>query len=172
MVSRGRQPLVAAGIGASNQAMQQAQRRTRGLAGAERNRMIVMRAGYWIFALFELMAFVPMLSPALFARVMGIRDFHPGADYTYAMGIAATFTLGWIALVIWADRKPVERRAVMLLTAAPVLAGNLACGVYAAASGLVAPAMIVPASIVQVGLIVLFVMGYRLAGQRPARSKP
>lgn len=126
-------------------------------------RTVLMRAGFWMFAVFELTAFVPMLSPALFGKVMGIQDFHPGADYTYAMGIAATFTLGWIALVIWADRKPVERRDVMLLTAVPVLAGNILCGVYAATSGFIATAMLIPSWIVQVALVVLFGLGYRQA---------
>jgi hypothetical protein len=143
--------------------MEKVERSGRSRSDAARNRMVLVRAGYWIFAAFELLSFVPMLSPALFAKVMGIQDFHPGPEYTYAMGIAATFTLGWVALVMWAERKPAERRDVMLLTVVPVLVGNLLCGGYAATSGFVPAAMMIPGSIVQVVLIILFAFGYREA---------
>jgi hypothetical protein len=111
------------------------------------------------------MALIPMLSPTLFGKVMGIPDFHPGSAYRYAMGIAAVFTLGWILLLIWADRRPVERRGVLLLTIAPIFAGNILCGVYAASSGLIATGMMIPSWIVQAIVIVLFAFSYREAGR-------
>ncbi len=125
----------------------------------ERRQTTVLRVACWLCAIFELMAVVPMLSPALFGGVMGIRDFHPGPDYVYAMGIAAAFTLGWIGLLIWADRRPLERRGVMALTIFPVFAGNLLCGVYAAVSGFIDPAKMIPSLIAQALLIGLFAIG-------------
>lgn len=145
--------------------MQDVQHRAGGWGDATGHRMIVIRTTYWLFVVFELMSFVPMLSPDLFAKVMGISDFAPGSDYRYAMGIAAVFTLGWVALMIWADRKPVERRGVMWLTIVPVLVGNLICGIYAATSGFVATAVMVPSWIVQVILIALFAYSHHAAGE-------
>ena len=131
--------------------------------GRIQQRVTLLRVSYWVCIIFELMALVPMLSPTLFGKVMGIRDFHPGPDYTYAMGIAAVFTLGWVLLLIWADRKPRERKGVMLLTIVPVFAGNLLCGVYAASSGFIATSMMIPSWIVQIVIIVLFGVSYREA---------
>ena len=128
-------------------------------------RVALLRVSYWICAIFELMALIPMLSPTLFGKVMGIPGFHPGSDYRYAMGIAAVFTLGWILLLIWADRRPVERRGVMLLTIVPIFAGNMLAGVYAASSGFIATGMMIPSWIVQAIIIVLFAFSYREAGR-------
>lgn len=131
-------------------------------------RVNLVRTSYWVCAIFELMALVPMLLPPLFGRVMGIPDFAPGMDYTYAMGIAAVFTLGWVLLLIWADRDPVARRGVMLLTMAPVFAGNLLCGIYAASSGFIATTTMIPSWIAQAVIILLLGFSYREAGRLAA----
>lgn len=128
-------------------------------------RVNFVRVSYWICILFELMALVPMLSPALFGKIMAIPDFKPGSDYIYAMSIAAVFTLGWVLLLIWADRKPVERRGVILLTIVPVFAGNILCGIYAASSGLIATTMMIPSWIAQTVIVVLLGFSYCEAGK-------
>lgn len=124
------------------------------------DRIRFVRVSYWICIVFELMALVPMLSPALFGKIMAIPDFNPGRDYIYAMSIAAVFTLGWVLLLIWADRKPIERRGVILLTIVPVFAGNFLCGVYAASSGLIATTTMVPSWIAQVLIAALLGFSY------------
>ena len=39
------------------------------------------------------------------------------------MGIGGSLMTGWTFLLLWAVRKPIERRAVSLLTAFPVVFG-------------------------------------------------
>jgi len=39
--------------------------------------------------------------------------------------LLALFDLGWTLLLIWADRKPLERKGIMLLTAFPIITGIL-----------------------------------------------
>jgi len=39
------------------------------------------------------------------------------------MGIGGSLMAGWTLLLLWAVRKPIERRAVILLTAFPVVFG-------------------------------------------------
>lgn len=131
-----------------------------------------MRVSYWIYAAFELMALIPMLSPTLFGNVMGVPDFHPGSDYMYAMGVAAVFTLAWVLLLIWASYKPVERKGVILLTIAPVLVGNMLCGLYAASSGFVPPTTMIPSWIVQTVIIVLLGFSYREASKVDKSDAP
>ena len=41
------------------------------------------------------------------------------------MGIGGSLMTGWTLLLIWAVRKPIERRVVILLTAFPVVFGML-----------------------------------------------
>jgi hypothetical protein len=143
------------------------------LPQARRHRRVtLLRVSYWIYAAFELMALVPMLSPTLFGKLMGIPDFHPGSDYTYAMGTAAVFTLGWVLLLIWGALKPVERKGVMLLTLVPVLVGNMLCGIYAASSGFVQPTMMIPSWIVQTMIIVLFGFSYHEASRIDKSTPP
>lgn len=73
-------------------------------------------------------------------------------------------------LLLWADREPVERRGVMLLTMG-VFAGNALCGGYAAASGLVEVAVMVPSWIAQVGIILLLGFSY-LSARSLGRAHP
>jgi hypothetical protein len=70
---------------------------------------------------------------------------------------------GWTALLVWADREPVQRRGVLLLTVCPVLIGLFAAGVYAIGSGLVRPAYLAPTLAFQLGASVLFLAAYRRA---------
>jgi len=104
-----------------------------------------LRFCYWLGAIVDLAAGVQMLCPPLFAFGMGLGAFHPGADYRYAMGMGASLMFGWTALLLWADRKPIERMGVLPLTVAPVIAGlalNQAAGVSSGFISLVAAAPI------------------------------
>jgi hypothetical protein len=64
-----------------------------------------------------------MLFPKVGGALYGIKNFDPGGEYRYAMGIGASLMLGWTGLLLWADRKPLERRGVLLLTIFPVKVG-------------------------------------------------
>jgi len=46
------------------------------------------------------------------------------------MGLAGSLMLGWTLLLVWADRKLVERRGVLMITNVVVL-GLMGCGLYA-----------------------------------------
>ena len=58
---------------------------------------------------FDALILIPMLSPRIGGIAVGIPNFNPGNDYAYAMYLAASLMAGWVFLLIWADRKPVER---------------------------------------------------------------
>ena len=75
-----------------------------------------LRTAYWVGAIVDAAAGVQMLSPRLFATMMGLGDFRPGPDFSYATGMGAALMFGWTALLLWADRAPIERRSVLLLT--------------------------------------------------------
>ncbi len=106
---------------------------------------------------------IPLLAPSVAGAMLGIDHFAPNADYRYAAGLCAALMAGWTALLIWAERDPVARRGVLLLTVCPVVVGVAAAGVYAMRSGLVRPLYIAPTFAVQLGIIALFLSAYRRA---------
>ncbi len=115
-----------------------------------------LRISYWVGAIFDALVIIPMLSPRVASIAFGIPNFNPGNDYGYSMSIAAALMLGWVSLLIWADRKPVERRGVLLLTIVPVLAGLIISGAYAVTSTLISFDNVLPTWIMQGILVLLF----------------
>ncbi len=43
----------------------------------------------------------PMLIPSVGAKLFGLRRYSRGADYRYAMNLAASLMLGWTLLLLW-----------------------------------------------------------------------
>jgi hypothetical protein len=122
-----------------------------------------LRISYWVGAIVDLAAGVQMLCPPLFAFGMGLEGFHPGSDYRYAMGMGASLMFGWTALLLWADRRPIERMGVLPLTVVPVIAGmalNEAAGV---GSGFLSVAAAAPIWALQAVVSALFLVSYGVA---------
>ena len=134
-----------------------------------KKRTIILRAAYWTGAVFDALTLIPMLNSKIGARVFGLTDFVPGREYRYAMGLAATLMLGWTLLLLWADRKPLERRGILPLTIVVVF-GLAAAGAYAVAQGLVPFSRMLPTWIWQAIICGFFLGAYLQAGK--ARSAP
>jgi hypothetical protein len=117
------------------------------------------RAACLIGAIFDGLVLLPMLIPGLAAKLFGIESFLPGADYHYAMNIAASLMLGWTLLLLWAAMRPMERRGVLGLTAI-VVACLVLAGSGAVLSGFIPLANLLPVLVLQAGLSVLFLVGY------------
>ncbi len=124
-----------------------------------------LRVSYWVGAIFDALVIIPMLLPQVASIAFGIPNFNPGNDYGYAMYIAASLMLGWVSLLIWADRKPIERRGILLLTIFPVVTGLIISGVYAVTSNLISIDKMLPTWIVQGILVLLFGFSYLYANK-------
>jgi hypothetical protein len=125
-----------------------------------RKKILLLRVCYWIGAVADALSAVVMLFPRLGGSMYGMPDFNPGDDYRYAMGMGASLMLGWTFLLIWADRRPVERRGVLILTVFPVLFGLIISGIYAVATGLVPVENMVPTWIFQGVVTGLYLFSY------------
>lgn len=68
---------------------------------------------------------VALAWPELYGLLTGRPDFSPDPGQRIIFFVAASLMAGWTALLLWADRKPLERRGILLLTLLP-LAGILA----------------------------------------------
>ncbi len=85
----------------------------------------LLRFCYWLGAILDAIVGLAMVYPPFFALMEGFTSFDPGSDYLFAMGMGAPLMFGWTVLLLWADRKPVERKDVLLITVFPVVVGIL-----------------------------------------------
>ncbi|WP_324784628.1 hypothetical protein [Streptomyces sp. H51] len=124
------------------------------------NPVRLLHIAYWTGAVADGAMLVPLLVPKAAGAMLGIDRFAPGSDYRYATAVGAALMAGWTALLVWADRRPVERRGVLLLTVFPVLVGLVAAGVYAVTSGFVELPYLIPVFGFQTGACTLFGVAY------------
>jgi hypothetical protein len=123
------------------------------------NKILFLRISYWAGAILDVIAFLIMVFPPLFALNNGITSFKPGMDYRYAMGMGAPLMLGWTVLLLWADRKPMERKSILLVTFLVVL-GEVATEIFGVVTGFIAiPAMFLT-WVIQLIVSGLFIFSY------------
>lgn len=109
-----------------------------------------LKASYLVGAVADGLVGVLMLLPSR----MGETEFR------YAMGLGAALMFGWTALLIWAWRKPMERRGVLALTIFPVISGLVASAVWAALAGQIPAERGVAAAALGAVLCLLFGFSY------------
>ena len=119
-----------------------------------------LRISYWVGAVLDALYVIPMLSPKVGGALYKIENFNPGVEYKYAMAVGAALMLGWTFLLVWADRKPVERRGVLLLTIFPVKVGLDLASIYPIAYGIIAPPDMIISWVISISLYVLFIYSY------------
>ena len=96
--------------------------------------------------------------------IVGIFILIPGkmgeTEFKYPIEFAASLMFGWAFLLLWAYRKPMERKGILLLTIFPVITGILITGVVSLISGIFPIQRILPVLILEVGLMALFAFSY------------
>ena len=75
------------------------------------NKILLLRISYWI----------PALCDYLLAVLVMIPELNGAAGYSITMGMMSSAAFSWGTMLIFADRKPVERRWVLLPTMLIVL---------------------------------------------------
>ena len=118
-----------------------------------------LRASYWAGALVDLIAGLMMLFPAISIVSKPADSFSPTPAYRYAMGMGAPLMLAWTILLVWADRKPVERRGVLPITILVVL-GEVLNQIVAAKTGYITATALIPTFAIQALLTILFGFSY------------
>lgn len=96
-----------------------------------------LRISYWTAAIADFIIGLLVLIPAR----MGV------AQHVYPMGLMSAVAISWGILLISADRRPVERRWILLPTLLVVLLLGIV-GLHAGLSGLLPVIRIIPTSIV------------------------
>lgn len=105
---------------------------------------------------------------------IGILMLLPGrmgeTEFRYAMGLGASLMFGWTALLLWAYKRPMERKGVLVLTIFPAISGLMATGFWAVAAGQFPAEKIVPSSILGTAIILLMGFSYWRAKVAEKRS--
>jgi len=122
----------------------------------------LLRTAFLAGAITDAGALLPMVVPRYADLLWGVRD--ATWSYRFAMGYGASLMVGWTALLIWAYRRPLERRFVAPLTALVIL-GLILTEAVAVHSGGLEARRLIPTWCLQVLLLVLFTVAY-------ARSAP
>lgn len=86
-------------------------------------KIIFIRFTYWYGAILDLLVFLDMIISIIFEYSVSMTNVSTDVSYKYQTGTGAFLMLGWTILLIWADRKPIDRKDVLLLTAIPVVIG-------------------------------------------------
>lgn len=82
-----------------------------------------MKIVCWIGVAVDALWTLALVWPKLFAVLTGNNAMADDLSVRLIAGIAASMMAGWTVLLAWAAQNPVERRAVMLFTAIPVVTG-------------------------------------------------
>lgn len=120
---------------------------------------IWLRISYWVGAIADGIVAGIMLAQAILAQPSPLTHYLPEVPYRYAMGLAGSLMLGWTILLLWADRRPLERRGVLMITNFVIL-GLMASGLYAVSAEFMSLTAAGPLLVVQALLMVLFASSY------------
>ena len=89
----------------------------------DQQRMFLIKVPYWLGIAADALWALALFFPSIFAILTGTPNFNPDLETKLIMGIGGTLMTGWTFLLLWAVKKPIERRGVILLTAFPVVFG-------------------------------------------------
>lgn len=88
-----------------------------------KGRMILIKIAYWLGIAADALWAVALFYPPLFGSLTGTPGFDPDMQVRLIMAIGGILMTGWTILLLWAVRRPIDRRFVILLTAYPVVFG-------------------------------------------------
>ena len=117
-----------------------------------------LRRSYRAGALVDAVAAVGMAMPRLYGPTLQFDagfDRH-GPEFSYAIRAGAPLMAGWTVLLMWADRRPLERRGVLPITIVPVIAGLVANDTHAVRAGQLFGRGVAPVRALQLALVGLF----------------
>ena len=123
-------------------------------------KILTLRISYWAGAIADGFSVIPMIFPQIGKMLLNLEDFNPTIEYQYAMGMGASLMLGWTILLIWADRKPIERRGIVLITLVPVMLGIFLTTIYILSTGKLTISGVIPQWLMMSIVALLFIIGF------------
>ena len=93
-------------------------------------KILFIRFTYWYGAILDLLVFLDMIMSIVFEFSLIMPNVSTDFSYKYQTGTGAFLMLGWTILLIWADRKPIDRKEILLLTVIPVVLGIMLINIF------------------------------------------
>lgn len=135
-------------------------------------RMILIKAPYWLGIGADTLWAVGLLFPRIFGILTGSPDFNPDLQVRLIMGIGGSLMTGWTILLLWAVKQPVERRAVILITAFPVIFGLFIVALVGFIEGNTFNKWIlIKNSILFISMITSYILADKMAGEKEQERK-
>jgi hypothetical protein len=125
-----------------------------------KNKIFWLRLSYWIGAIIDGFVAIQMLLPDFWASFNSIASHRASSELNFALGVGASLMFGWTILLLWADRKPMERKGILLITVIPAITGLMLNNVVSIISGLKTVQSTLPVLIIQLALVALFIFSY------------
>ena len=128
-------------------------------------------ASYWIGILADALATWLLFSPTLAGVVLQPQSFELSASYLYVSRIAGALMFGWTVLLFWAQRKPVERADILLITLFPVVTLLAVAAGLAAGSNEMPAARLVPMFVLYFFVYCTFIPSFLWAKRQPQKVR-
>ncbi|MBU0529389.1 hypothetical protein KKF86_06490, partial [bacterium] len=96
------------------------------------NQIKWLKIAFFAGIITDALALIPMLYPPMAKLMWGFDKLSD--NYFFAMGYGASLMTGWTLVLIWAYKKPLERRSIAVLTIIVIL-GLIVTEIFAAANG-------------------------------------
>jgi len=129
---------------------------------SEKNQILLLRIAYWVGIIMDALVGLNMILATMLGNISPFlpTPFIGGTSYQFAMGFCASFMIAWTVLLIWADRKPVARKDILIITAGPVVGGFTIIEIFGLFLQTVTLIELIPMLMMRGALIVLFIGSY------------
>lgn len=117
-----------------------------------------LKIAFLVGIIIDALALIPMIFPPMAKIIWGFDKFD--GNYFFAMGYGASLMTGWTLVLIWAYKKPLERRFIAFLTIIIIIIGLVSTEIYAFVNGSITMNKIIPMLILQIVLLGLFGFSY------------
>ena len=97
----------------------------------EQNRkLFLIKIAYWLGIGANAFWAVVLLFPKFYGILFGLSDYNPDLQTKLILGIGGTLMTGWTFLLLWAVRKPIERKSCYPINRLSCSIWNVHCGTY------------------------------------------
>lgn len=123
-----------------------------------KRKILWLRIAFWWGIIADAFEAIRMTFPRLFLATTG-GTLTPDAGFRFGLLYGVPVMLGWTLLLFWADRKPLERKGI-LLCVIPVIIASMVVELIGIRTGAVVLAATIPTFVLQVALITLCLFSY------------
>ena len=132
---------------------------------SKQRKIIIIRIIYWLGIILDGLNVVEMTLFMFYGFTFALEysDSSDGAKYVAVLGTG--LMLGWTILLMWGERKPIERKDLLLLTVFPVITSLMffELVLYLLGNNAISLFNIIFLLSFQITISIIFLLGYKMA---------